>query len=144
MCLMRYVISTLFSSCPLPPTDPTLLLPTPLPRLLPSPPSPLRQLGLLTPTPTISYQPTPQISALSLTEVQNRSRCDVLRNRILPLQDISSNILKTLLLHCCLQQWLLPAPILPPICLPIHYTLGRTVMEAYQGPSYAGGQHPHL
>ena len=55
ICLMRYIISHVFSSCPSPPTAPPLTVHSPLTRLMPPPPPLLRPLVPFPPSPTISY-----------------------------------------------------------------------------------------
>ena len=61
--LVRYCISHVFGSCPLPPTYPIIPLHSPLPSPLPPPPLPLLLLGPVPPSPTISYQTMPQTYA---------------------------------------------------------------------------------
>ena len=65
MCLMHYIISPVFSSCPSSPTDPSLLLPSPLPCPLLLPPAPLHRLSISPPVPTIYEQSSPPTSAMS-------------------------------------------------------------------------------
>ena len=57
VCLMRYVISYILRSCPLPTTDPPLFIPSPLTHPLSPPPPSLRQLGIVPPDPIICYKP---------------------------------------------------------------------------------------
>ena len=79
-----------------------------------------------------------------LAEVQNRPRCNVLCNRIMPLQDICSHLFKPRLLHRCLQRQVLPASIHPLLWLPPRNPPGDPVLETSQVPSHAAGRHPSL
>ena len=63
MCLICYVVSLVFSSCPLSPTSLSILLHSPFPCLLMT--APLHPLVLSPPVPTISDQPRPPTSVPS-------------------------------------------------------------------------------
>ena len=65
MYLMFYVISPVFSSCPVFPTALSILPPYPTPHPLPPPPSPLHPRVQYPPAPTISKQPRALASAPS-------------------------------------------------------------------------------
>ena len=138
MYLMRYIISHVFGSCPSPPTAPPPTLHSPLPHplviLLP-PLYPLGQSLLILPS---TRNPCPWPPHRLLAGVYNRPHCDVLHDRILHLQDISSHIIKPRLLHCCIQWWVLSDPIIPSIWLPPRNPPSDPVLEVSQGPPHGG------
>ena len=141
---MHYSISPAFSSCLLYPPAPPLLASSPPTCTLPSPPpslQPLVQSPLAPPTP---INPGPRPLHRPLSEVYNMSRRNILSNRFLPFEDVDPDLLENHLLHCCCQQWIFRAPLVPsPRLFPRDLPL-KPVLKTSYGPSNAGGLYPHI
>ena len=88
--------------------------------------------------------PCPLLPLLGLAQVQNQSRRNILRRRIMPLPNVGLHLLKNCLLYCRLRQGVLPYPVRP-----LQWNLTRKlphymVMETPQEPSHVGVNHPRL
>ena len=79
-----------------------------------------------------------------LTEVQNWSRRNILRERVLPPRDEFTDPLKVCIPHFLLQWWLGPTPIPPSPQMPPGEPLRDPMLEAIQGPLHPRGKHPRL
>ena len=96
---------------------------------------------LLPPYPSHPY---PRLPYRLLSEVQNHLCRDVMCDCIMPLWERWPHLLKPRLLHCCIQWWVLPSPILPSLRLHLCNPPGDPVLENHHDPSHVGDQHPRL
>ena len=71
----------------------------------------------------------PQYLHRFLVEVQIFSHHNVLCDRIMPCQYACLHLLKTCLLHCRLQRWVLPTTIQQPLGLPLSDTYGYPIFK---------------
>ena len=74
-----------------------------------------------------------------LTEVHNRLRRNILRNRVLTPCGVLLNPLEACFHHCLLQCWVLPTPTPPSTRLPASEPLRNPGLETTKGPLDPGG-----
>ena len=103
---------------------------------------PIQVQSVLLPPPPRHPRPWPLIQPL--TEFQNRSRRNILRNRILPPPDIVPGLLKARFCHFPSQKRIVPSPIPPPHWLPTCESSHNPVLKTTQCPLHPGGQDPRL
>ena len=144
MCLMHYVISPEFSSCPSSPTAPSFILPSPLPRLILTPPAPSHPLGLSPPATTISEQPKPPASAPFSCRGPELAALQCNARPFMPFYYIIPYLLKARLLQRFHQRRIFPSPLFLYLWLYSRYLFCNLVLETSQGPSYAGDKHPRI
>ena len=104
LCQMHYIIYSTSSSCaPSYPASP-LYLPSPPIRFCRCCQFPHTRLFYPLMLPQLMRNPGPHTPHRPLEEVHNWSCCNILRYRVLPLQDVDPNLLKFRLLHSFHQQ----------------------------------------
>ena len=93
--------------------------------------------------PPLSH-PRPRPPSGTLTEVHNRLRCNILRDRILPPRDIFPDPLEACFHHFLLQLGVLPTNTPPSPWVPPGEPSRDPVLKNTQGQIHPGGHYPRL